>query len=109
MKAYLRLVFLLTVICLVCTALLAAVHTLTREPIEQARLAREQAAIRKVLPPGVTNFSAIAVGGITNVVALDGAGQLVAAAIKGSSCAAPSSANGSPRSWCRPGATSPRG
>ena len=85
MKAYLRLVFLLTVICLVCTALLAAVHTLTREPIEQARLAREQAAIRKVLPPGVTNFSAIAVGGITNVVALDGAGQLAAAAIKGHS------------------------
>jgi len=85
MKAYLRVVFLLTIVCLVCAALLAAVHTLTRTPIEQARLEREETAIRRVLPPGITNFSAIAVDGITNVVALDGAGQLVAAAVKGHS------------------------
>ncbi|MGI6098340.1 MAG: RnfABCDGE type electron transport complex subunit G [Lentisphaerae bacterium] len=85
MKEYLRLIFVLTITCLVCTALLATVYHLTLEPIAEARLRQEQKAISEVLPPGYASVKPIAVGGITNYVALDEAGQMVAAAVKGHS------------------------
>jgi Na+-translocating ferredoxin:NAD+ oxidoreductase subunit G len=85
MKACLRLVAILTLICLVCTALLSAVHNITSGPIEDARRAREERAIRNVLPPGMTNFVAVATDTATHFVVRDANGALAAAAVKGHS------------------------
>ena len=41
----------LLVICLVCSALLAGVYALTKEPIDAAAKAKNEAAIKEVLPP----------------------------------------------------------
>ena len=40
----------LTAICLVCSALLAGVYVLTEEPINEAKIAKNDAAIKSVLP-----------------------------------------------------------
>lgn len=85
MKAYLRIIFILTLICLVCAALLATVQRITAAPIEEARKARETAAIRSVLPAAMTNVVAIEVAGVTNFVVRQADGSLAAAAIKGKS------------------------
>ena len=44
------------VICLVCSSLLAGVYALTKEPIEAADKAKNEAAIREVLPEGAVSF-----------------------------------------------------
>ena len=46
----------LLVICLVCSALLAGVHALTKDPIAAAEKAKNDKAISAVLPDGVTTF-----------------------------------------------------
>ena len=46
----------LLVICLVCSSLLAGVYALTKEPIEAADKAKNEAAIREVLPEGAVSF-----------------------------------------------------
>ena len=46
----------LLVICLVCSGLLAGVYALTKEPIEAADKAKNEAAIKEVLPDGATSF-----------------------------------------------------
>ena len=46
----------LLVICLVCSALLAGVHSLTKDPIAQAEKAKNDSAIAAVLPEGATSF-----------------------------------------------------
>ena len=46
----------LLVICLVCSSLLAGVYALTKEPIEAADKAKNEAAIREVLPEGALSF-----------------------------------------------------
>ena len=46
----------LLVICLVCSGLLAGVYALTKEPIEIADKAKNEAAIMEVLPEGATSF-----------------------------------------------------
>ena len=85
MKEHLKLVVIPTLICLVCTAILAAVGALTQAPIAQAQAAREQEAVRRVLPDGITAVTPIAIGGVTNFVACDDQGRLTAAAVRGHS------------------------
>ena len=46
----------LLAICLVCSSLLAGVYALTKEPIEAADRAKNEAAIKEVLPDGATSF-----------------------------------------------------
>lgn len=46
----------LLAICLACSALLAVVYVLTEEPIAQAQKAKNEAAIKEVLPPEVVNI-----------------------------------------------------
>ena len=46
----------LLVICLACSALLAGVYALTKEPIAVAEKAKNDAAIKEVLPEGATAF-----------------------------------------------------
>ena len=46
----------LLAICLVCSGLLAGVYALTKEPIEKASAAKNEAAIKEVLPPEVAKI-----------------------------------------------------
>ena len=76
----------LLVICLVCSALLAGVHSLTKDPIAQAEKAKNDKAISAVLPDGVTTFDEEKVFSFEGkdykyVVARDGNGNLVGCAI----------------------------
>lgn len=53
MKEILRLVGVLTIICLICTALLAFVNGKTEEPIKQATLRKAAKAAKEVMPEGL--------------------------------------------------------
>ena len=53
MKPFIKLVAILTLICLFWTAMLAGVDAITRERIADAGRQKEIAAVRVVLPPGV--------------------------------------------------------
>jgi Na+-translocating ferredoxin:NAD+ oxidoreductase subunit G len=83
-----RLVLVLTVICAISSALLAAVYKLTQEPIAMALEARTKVAARNVLPPGspLPEKVEIVQGATTNafyVVKQDG--KIVAVAVEGRS------------------------
>ena len=45
-------------ICIVCSSLLAGVYALTKEPIDAAAKAKNEAAIKEVLPPAAVNIEA---------------------------------------------------
>ena len=83
MKPFIKLVAILTLICLFWTAMLAGVDAITRERIADAGRQKEIAAVRVVLPPGVPEPVAQANGTATNYVARDVDGRLVAVAAKG--------------------------
>ncbi|NLF21916.1 MAG: RnfABCDGE type electron transport complex subunit G [Lentisphaerae bacterium] len=85
MKTYLRLIVILTLICLFWTALLAGVNVLTRDRIAASALAREIAAARDVLPAGTPAPELRGFGSVSNYVALAPDGRLLGAAVKGTS------------------------
>ena len=85
MKTYLRLIVILTLICLFWTALLAGVNVLTRDRIAEAMLAKESAAARDVLPAGTPAPELRGFGSVSNYVALAPDGRLLGAAVKGTS------------------------
>jgi len=93
MKSILKLAGILTLICVVLTAILAAVNGVTQDPIEQAREKRILEAARRVLPPGaepVKTERVIRAEGReaqTHLffVARDAAGALAAVAVQGTS------------------------
>lgn len=53
-SSFKNMVLCLLVICLACSALLAAVYAVTKEPIDAAAKAKNEAAIKEVLPPSAT-------------------------------------------------------
>ncbi len=76
----------LMVICLVCSALLAGVHALTKDPIAMAEKAKNDKAISSVLPEGATTFDEEKVFSFegkdyTYVVGRDDKGNFVGCAI----------------------------
>lgn len=79
-----RLVFVLTVICAVCSALLAAVYNITKEPIAEALEARTKSAAASVMPAGLPPPEKIVQGDTTFFVAKQG-DEVVAVATEGSS------------------------
>ncbi|MDD5708078.1 MAG: RnfABCDGE type electron transport complex subunit G [Kiritimatiellae bacterium] len=85
MREIVRLVGVLTVICVVCAALLAAVYGKTREPISQAAEAKRAAAARQVLPAGAPEPRQVVVAGVTNFASIGADGKLVATAVEGRS------------------------
>lgn len=75
----------LTAVCLVCAAILGAVYSVTKAPIENAAAAEAQASIAKVLPEGGEisgELQAEAEGIDGYYVQADGEGAVVAYAIK---------------------------
>lgn len=72
----------LTVICVVAAAALAFVSSVTKEPIEQAQQAKEQAAMKAVLPQA-ENFEPTADANCAR--GLNAAGEMVGMAIKAKS------------------------
>lgn len=85
MRELVRLVGVLTLICAVCSALLAAVYEKTRGPIAAAAAAKRIDAARKVLPAAAVELREVGVGAATNFAAFDAAGRLVATAVQGRS------------------------
>lgn len=86
MKNILKLVAALTVICTVCTAILAAVNAVTKEPIAQSQAKRIREAAQKVLPAGAEPLTVTRViNGTTNTcfVAKNAAGAVTAVAVQG--------------------------
>jgi electron transport complex protein RnfG len=84
MKETLRLILVLTVICAASSALLAAVYSKTKAPIEQALELRAAGAAAKVMPAGIGTPEKKAAGGATFFVAKRD-GQLAAVAVEGRS------------------------
>ena len=93
MKDILKLTGILTLICTICTVILAAVNAVTEAPIAQTKEKNILEAAKKVLPPGsepikVETLIPLDNQGVrTNVVfvAKDAAGQVVAVAVQGTS------------------------
>jgi electron transport complex protein RnfG len=93
MKDILKLTGILTLICTICTVILAAVNAVTKAPIAQAKEKNILEAAKKVLPPGSEPIKVEALtplnnqGVRTNVifVAKDAAGQVQAVAVQGMS------------------------
>ena len=86
MKAIFKLAFILTLVCVVCTAILAVVNDVTSEPIAQTREKQMLDAARKVLPEGAAPVAVTRViDGRTNTcfVVRDAAGAVTAVALKG--------------------------
>ena len=79
-----RLIFVLTVICAVSSALLAAVYNKTKEPIAAALEQRTRRAAAQVMPSGLPEPEKVVAGGHTFFVSsLDG--EAVAVAVEGRS------------------------
>ncbi|MCL2103719.1 MAG: RnfABCDGE type electron transport complex subunit G [Kiritimatiellaeota bacterium] len=79
-----RLVFVLTVICAVSSALLAAVYTITKEPIALAKEQSKRLAAAHVMPAGLPEPEKVTVEGETFFICqVDG--EIVAAAVVGRS------------------------
>lgn len=89
MKEIAKLIGVLTLICVACSALLAAVYEKTRAPIEAAAGARRLEAARAViqLPPEAPAPQPAVIGGVTNndVFVAWQDGRVVATAIEGRS------------------------
>ena len=84
MKDTLKLILVLTVICAVCSALLAAVYGKTKDPIAQSLELRTANAAGKVLPAGLSAPEKKEVDGVTFFVAKK-ADQVAAVALEGAS------------------------
>ena len=84
MKDTIKLVLVLTIICAVSSALLAAVYSKTRAPIEAALEIRTAKAASKVMPAGVSTPERKTVGDVTFFVATRDA-KLAAVAVEGRS------------------------
>ncbi len=84
MKDMLKLVLILTVICAVSSALLAAVYSKTKEPIAAALELRTAHAVKRVMPEGVSTPEKREVGGVTFFVAMNN-GRLASVAVEGRS------------------------
>jgi len=84
MKAMLKLILILTVICAACSALLAAVYSKTRDPIAAALELRTANAAKRVMPEGVSAPEKKVVGGVAFFVAKKD-GKLAAVAVEGHS------------------------
>ena len=69
MKETLKLILVLTVICAACSALLAAVYSVTKDPIAASLELRTSKAAAKVLPDGLPSPERKEVGGVTCFVA----------------------------------------
>jgi electron transport complex protein RnfG len=93
MKDILKLTGILTLICTICTVILAAVNKVTEAPIAQAKEKNILEAAKKVLPPGSEPIKVEALTPLdnqmvrTNVVfvAKDAAGKVTAVAVQGMS------------------------
>jgi electron transport complex protein RnfG len=85
MKTYIRLIVILTLTCLLWTALLAGVNVLTRDRIAAAALAGEIEAARNVLPADLPAPELRGFGAVSNYVSLAPDGRLLGAAVKGRS------------------------
>jgi electron transport complex protein RnfG len=93
MKNILKLAGILTLICTICTVILAAVNAVTEAPIAQAKEKNILEAAKKVLPPGTEPVKAEALTALANqgvrtnvvFVAKDASGRVVAAAVQGTS------------------------
>ncbi len=85
MREILKLVGVLTLICVVCSALLAAVYDKTKGPIEKAAEARKVEAARKVLPAEAPEPRRIERDDTVNFVVTDAQDRLVAMAVEGRS------------------------
>lgn len=83
LRAFLAPVASLFIICTVSTALLAAAHTVTMEPIEQARESALSESMMSVVPRETESFEEIALDGGSERCfrALDGSGETVAYAV----------------------------
>lgn len=84
MKETIRLILVLTIICAVSSALLAAVYSKTKEPIRQALELRTAEAAAKVMPAGVAMPEKKVLGDATFFVARQD-GKLAAVAAEGRS------------------------
>ena len=84
MKDTVKLILVLTLICAVSSALLAAVYNTTKEPIAAALELRTASAAAKVMPEGASLPEKKAVAGETFFVARK-EGQLAAVAVEGRS------------------------
>jgi electron transport complex protein RnfG len=84
MKDTIKLIFVLTVICAVSSALLAAVYSKTKAPIEAALEVRTANAARDVMPAGLAAPEKNVIEGVTFFVARK-EGRLAAVAVEGRS------------------------
>ena len=84
MKETIRLILVLTVICAVSSALLAAVYSKTKDPIAASLAIRTAKAASKVMPAGVATPDQKVVGEVTFFVAKQD-GQVAAVAVEGRS------------------------
>ncbi len=69
MKEVLRLILVLTGICLVCAALMGAVYVKTLGPIKDGAIRRRLEAAQRLLPPGSGLPEAVGAGSVTGYVA----------------------------------------
>ncbi len=81
-SSFTNMILCLGTITLVCGALLAGIYILTASPIEQAKKARTQEAIAKVLPPFESLSEAAVDGEFEYSFAMDAQGDTVGVAIK---------------------------
>ena len=61
-SSFANMVICLTLVCLVCAAVLGSIYSVTKDPIEATRAAQDKAAIAKVLPEGGEIAAPVAVG-----------------------------------------------
>ena len=85
-SSFKNMVLALTVITLCAAAILASVYTITKEPIERSKMAKEQNAIKKVLPAfeklGEAETVSLPNGDFTVYKAYDANGNFVGAAVE---------------------------
>lgn len=61
-SSFANMVICLTLVCLVCAAVLGSIYSVTKDPIDATRAAQDKAAIAKVLPEGGEISDPLAVG-----------------------------------------------
>lgn len=81
-STFMNMFLVLTIIALVAGAGLAAMYNLTKEPIEKANLAKQQAAIAAVLPEGAQPGEMVTVNDNAVYPATDAEGNFAGAAIE---------------------------
>ncbi|MFA7174130.1 MAG: RnfABCDGE type electron transport complex subunit G [Kiritimatiellia bacterium] len=83
MKETVKLVAVLTIICAVSAALLAAVYNVTIKPISEALEVKTSEAAQAVMPPGSYEIKKELIDQTTFFVARDKGGKIVAVAVEG--------------------------